>query len=106
MAVGTLVKLGGNLETPRDSKPSDYPAVGSTGPVGDKEPGEGSLVKLSPGQERPRHTQDSGDNTPSVWGKADWTVGKANEGSTSISCPVSVDLEKGYFVPDVRTKPY
>ncbi len=27
MAVGTLTKLGGNLEQPRDSKPSDYTAV-------------------------------------------------------------------------------
>ena len=106
MAVGSLVKLGGNLENPRDSKPSDYPAVGPTGAEGASS-GDGQLVKQTPNQWRPMGTQDSGDQTPSVWGKAEWTVGKSTGGAgTSVSCPVSVDLEKGYFVPDVRTKPY
>ena len=101
-----LIKLGGNLENPRNSKPSDYPAVGPTGAEG-MSSGEGALVKQTDNQWRPMGTQDNGDQTPSVWGKADWTVGKSSaDAGTSVACPVSVDLKDGFVAPDVRTKPY
>jgi len=54
---GGLVKLGGNLENPRASKPSDYPAIGPMGPEGMAE-GEGKLVKQSTNQTGPRNAQD------------------------------------------------
>lgn len=107
MAVGTLISLGGNLETPRDSKPSDYPAVGPSGPSGEMEPGEGKLVKLSMNQEGPRHAQDSGENTPSVWGKVDgFAVGKAKSQSTAVKCDWSVDLATGQVSPNVASSKY
>lgn len=107
MAVGTLIKLGGNLEQPRDSKPSDYPAVGPSGPTGEMEPGEGKLVKLSMNQEGPRHTQDSGENTPSKWGSdGGFTVSKAKSQSTSVKCDWSVDLSSGQVSPNVASSKY
>jgi hypothetical protein len=45
MAVGQLITLGGNLENPRDSKPSDYPAVGPSGPAGQAEGANKLVVK-------------------------------------------------------------
>ena len=90
-----LVKLSGNLESPRQCKPSDFPGVGPTGAAGSAS-GAGQLVKMSEAQESPRSTQDSGDQTPSVWGKADWKVGKSTGGGgTSVKTSYSVDLETG-----------
>ena len=89
-----LMKLGGNLESPRQCKPSDFPGVGPTGAKGEAK-GAGQLVKMTKDQESPRSTQDSGDQTPSVWGKADWKVGKASEGSTAVKTSYSVDFESG-----------
>jgi len=89
-----LISLGGNLESPRNCKPSDFPAVGPSGPEGEAK-GAGQLVNQTLTQEGPQHTQDEGEHTPSKWGKADWTVGKASEGSTAISIPCSVDFETG-----------
>lgn len=94
MAVGTLISLGGNLENPRDSKPSDYSAVGPTGAEGSSS-GEGQLVKQSPTQIVNNDIKAS-----------DFKVGQSSAAGTSVSCPVSVDLKDGFVVPDVRTKPY
>lgn len=99
MAVGTLTKLSGNLESPRDSKPSDYSAVGPSGAAGTQS-GAGQLVKLTQDQEGPRHTEDSGDNTPSVWGVKGFTVGKAKSDSTPMKCDWSVDLKSGQTSPN------
>lgn len=89
-----LVKLSGNLESPRQCKPSDFPGVGPSGPEGSAS-GAGQLVKMSEAQESPRSTQDSGDQTPSVWCKSDWKVGKASQGSSAVKTSYSVDLETG-----------
>jgi hypothetical protein len=109
MAVGTLIKLGGNLEQPRDSKPSDYPAVGPQGPAGESS-GAGKLMKLTQNQEGPMHTQDSGDQTPSVWGKTDgFTVQKSKgegEGGSSLSIKGSVDLKTGQMSPEACKQTY
>ncbi len=109
MSVGTLVKLGGNLDTPRDSKPSDYPAVGPSGAYGE-ESGEGKLIKLTQNQEGPRHAQDSGENTPSVWGKQDGFTVQKNKGEgagqSSLSYKGSVDCKTGQMSPEAHDQDY
>ena|ERR1035441_10555491 len=92
--MGGLISLGGNLENPRDSKPSDYPAVGPSGAAGTAS-GEGKLVSLTTNQEGPRHSQDDGGG--STWGKADWTVGVSKSGSTAVKGDWSVDLSSGDY---------
>ena len=100
MAVGTLVKLGGNLESPRQCKPSDFPMVGPSGPEGEAK-GAGQLVQMTEAQESPRSTQDDGDQTPSSWAKDTWTVGKNTDGrGTAIPIKVSVDLVTGQMIPE------
>ena len=90
-----LVKLGGNLESPRNSKPSDYPAVGPTGSEGSAS-GAGQLVKQTSEQIAPRSVQDDGDNKPSNWGKDTWKVGKSSAGAgTTVKVGCSVDFETG-----------
>ena len=108
MAVGTLTKLGGNLESPRNSSPSDYSAVGPSGAAG-MQSGAGQLVKLTQDQEGPRHTEDSGDNTPSVWGVKGFNVGKSKgegEGGSSMAIKCSVDLSTGQTVPNAEDMTY
>ena len=105
MAIGPLIKLGGNLEQPRDSKPSDYPAVG-TGSVVEAS-GSGKLIKQTETQEGTQHTQDSGSGTPSVWGKADFPVGKStSEGGTSVSIKGGIDLVTGQMTPNAVDQTY
>jgi hypothetical protein len=97
---GGLIKLGGNLESPRDSKPSDYPAIGPSGAAGEAS-GQDQLVKLTVNQEGPCHTEDDGDNTPSVWGKLEGisvTKSKAEAG-TSVKWDCSVDFNSGMISP-------
>jgi hypothetical protein len=95
MAIGDLTKLGGNLESPRQCKPSDFPAVGPSGPEGSSS-GAGQLVKMSEEQESPRSTQDGGDQTPSNWSKDTWKVSKSTGGQgTSVSFKGNVDLKDG-----------
>ena len=98
-----LISLGGNLEQPRMSKTSDYPAVGPSGAEG-MSSGAGQLVKLTPMQEGPMHTQDSGDMTPSVWGKDEFKVGQAKSDSTSVKWDCSVSLDSGMVSPDPAMK--
>lgn len=104
-----LIKLGGNLESPRDSKASDYPAVGPMGAAGE-ESGKGMLVKQTMNQEGPRHAQDSGENTPSVWGKQDgFTVAKnkgEGEGQSNIKWDCAVDFKTGQVSPNVAVSKY
>jgi hypothetical protein len=108
MAQGTLISLGGNLEHPRDSKPSDYPSVGPSGAAG-MSSGAGQLVKQTDAQEGPSRTQDSGEQTPSVWGKADFPVqvnkGEGGSPSTAVKCDWSVSLETGAISPDLVKYP-
>ena len=104
MAVGNgLISLNGNLEQPRDSKPSDYPAVGPQGAAGESS-GAGKLVKQTVNQEGPRHTQDSGENSPSVWGKdGEFTVQKnkgEGSGGSAVKCDWAVDFKSGQTVPN------
>jgi hypothetical protein len=99
-----LISLGGNLEQPRMSKPSDYPAVGPSGAEG-MSSGAGQLVKQTPNQEGPMHTQDSGDMTSSVWGKdGEFKVGQAKGEGTAVKCDWSVSLETGMVSPDPAMK--
>lgn len=100
-----LIKLAGNLANPRDSKPSDYSPVGPTGPEGSSS-GAGQLVKQNLNQEGPMHSQDSGVNTQAEWGKAEWTVGKASEGSTAVSYKGAVDFNSGSMVPGAKEQTY
>ena len=98
-ASGDLIKLGGNLEDPRNAKASDWPNVGASGSEGEAS-GAGKLVDLTMNQEGPRHVADSGENTPSVWGNAAQFAVSKNKGeggmaSTSLSYKGSVDLNSG-----------
>lgn len=99
-----LIKLGGNLSDPRNAKASDFPAVGPTGAAGMAE-GAGKLVTQTQNQMGPRNTQDSGDNTPSVWGKdGEFKVTSAKSGGTAVKCDWSVDLESGQTIPNASMK--
>lgn len=102
-----LIKLGGNLEDPRNAKASDFPAVGPMGAAGMAE-GAGKLVSQTANQMGPRNTQDSGDNTPSVWGKDGEFKVVVNKGEgagqSSVKCDWSVDLVTGQTVPNAAMK--
>ena len=101
MSDSRLIKLGGNLESPRESKASDWPNVGASGSAGEAS-GAGKLISQTENQGGPRHTQDSGDNTPSKWGSdGGFTVAKSKSNSTSVSIKGSVDLVTGQISPNV-----
>ena len=108
MTVGSLISLGGNLEDPRNAKASDFGSGDyASGPAGSSS-GAMQLVKQTTTQEGPMHTEDSGDQTPSVWGKADFPVAK-NKGeggmaSTSVKCDWSVDLSTGQTSPNAAER--
>jgi len=110
MAAGTLITLGGNLEDPRNSKASDYSPVGPSGAAGSSS-GSGQLVKQTVEQEGPRHTNDSGENTPSTWGSEDkgFTV-QVNKGEgagqSSLSYKGSVDFNTGQMSPESVDQKY
>ena len=109
MTVGSLISLGGNLEDPRNAKASDFGSGDyASGPAGQAS-GENQLVKQTTTQEGPMHTQDSGEGSPSVWGKADFPVGKSKgEGgmaSTAVKCDWAVDFNSGQTVPNA-SQPY
>jgi len=101
MAIGDLIKLGGNLESPRQCKPSDFPMTGGSGPAG-MASGAGKLVELSDEQESPRRVQDDGDQMPSNWSKDVWKVGKSSsEAGTSVKAKRDqVDLITGAMIPN------
>jgi len=104
--MGKLIALGGNLESPRDSKATDWPNVGASGPAGQSS-GAGQLVKQTENQCGPRHTEDSGDNTPSVWGKVEgFTVSQAKSEGTALSIKGSVDFKTGQMVPNAEEQTY
>lgn len=93
--MGGLISLNENLESPRYCKPSDFPMVGPSGSEG-MASGAGKVLAQTECQEGPRHTQDGGEGTPSVWGKAEgFSVGKAKSGASTVSSQCSVDLESG-----------
>lgn len=108
MTVGSLISLGGNLEDPRNAKASDFGSGDyASGPAGSSS-GAMQLVKQTTTQEGPMHTQDNGEGSPSVWGKADFPVGKSmGEGgmaSTSVKCDWSVDLSSGQTIPNAAER--
>ena len=102
-AVGGLIKMGGNLENPRDAKASDWASVGPSGAAGSSS-GAGKLVTLTENQEGPRHTEDGGENTPSEWGIDGMVVavnkGEGGTASTAVKCDWSVDLSTGQTSPN------
>jgi hypothetical protein len=109
MAIGSLIELGGNLCNPAASKPSDYTVGGpSVGAAGSTPAGANKLITQTYNQESPRSTQDSGDQTPSVWGKADFPVGVSGGESylksAAVSIPQSVDFNSGQISPNVKIK--
>lgn len=55
------------------------------------------LLKPNQKMESPRNCEDSGDMTPSVWGKGGtkFAVSQANEGSSGVSFSEGVDLVTG-----------
>jgi hypothetical protein len=108
--MGGLIKLSDNLEQPRLAKPSDWPAVGPSGPAGEAKGAE-QLLKPTVNQDGPRHTQDSGENTPSVWGKdgefkVEVSKGEGGTASTAVSIKGSVDCETGSMVPPAQDQKY
>ena len=110
MTVGSLISLGGNLEDPRNAKASDFGSGDyASGPAGSSS-GAMQLVKQTTTQEGPMHTQDDGESSASVWGKADFPVGKSKgEGSmasTSLSIKGSIDLNTGQMVPNAVSQTY
>jgi hypothetical protein len=77
-----LMKLSGNLESPRQCKPSDFPGVGPTGAKGEAK-GAGELVKQSKEQVSPQDAKD-------------WKIGKSSaEAGSAVKVSASVDLETG-----------
>lgn len=101
---GGLVTLPGNLESPRGAKASDFGSGDyASGPAG-MSSGSMQLVKQTTTQEGPMHTQDSGDQTPSVWGKADFPVGQAKSRGASMSYPRGgVDCKTGQMSMNAAT---
>lgn len=106
---GGLIALGGNLEHPRDSKPSDYSPVGPMGAAGESS-GAGKLVMQTMQQEGPRHAQDGGENTPADWGKQEGFTVSVNKGEgsgqSSVKCAWGVDFETGQISPPITTEKY
>jgi hypothetical protein len=107
-AVGGLIKMGGNLENPRDSKPSDWASVGPSGAAGSSS-GAGKLVTQTLAQEGPRHTEDSGINTASVWGQVSGFEVAKNKGESgtapgAVKCDWSVDFQSGQTVPNAAER--
>lgn len=107
--MGKLIALGGNLESPRESKPTDWPNVGASGPAG-QESGRNKLISLTDEQESPRRAQDSGDQTPSVWGVKGFDVsknkGESGTAPTSVSIKGSVNCETGQMSPEAYLQTY
>jgi hypothetical protein len=109
-AVGGLIKMGGNLDEPRNASGKDWPNVGASGPAGEAS-GAGKLVTQTEAQEGPRHTEDGGENTPSVWGQVSGFAVAKNKGeggmaSTAVSIKGSVDLNSGSMVPNAEDQTY
>lgn len=105
--MGGLIQLPGNLESPRQAKASDWSVTGATGAAGEAS-GQNKLIKLTQNQEGPMHVQDSGDQTPSVWGKEGQFAVGVNKGEGSgqsdVKCSWSVDLKSGQISPNASEK--
>lgn len=110
----TLIKLGGNLEDPRNAKPSDWPAVGPTGAAG-MAMGQDKLIKQTMNQDGPRHTEDGGDGMPvptdrsrviSENFKVSVNMGEAGMKPMAVSIPGSVDFVTGQMSPEARMQTY
>jgi hypothetical protein len=96
MDKNSLVSLPGNLENPRNTTASDFPSSG--GMKAGMAEGKNELTKQSENQEGPRHAEDSGDGTPSVWGKGGkgFSVGQSkSETGTAMSGREGVDFVSG-----------
>lgn len=100
-----LVTLSTNQESPYLAEAKDFKTVKSptAGAAHPAHPGDEGLTHQSETQEGPRHNEDDGDRTPSVWGKGGkaFSVGQSDGGSTTVKIPQSVDLKTGQVVPNV-----
>lgn len=110
----TLIKLGGNLEEPRNSKPSDYPAVGPSGAAG-MAMGQDKLVPMNTNQWMPMHTEDDGPGTPVPTDRSrliamnfpvSKNMGESGMKPTDVSIPGSVDLKTGQMSPMAEMQTY
>lgn len=110
----SLITLGGNLLEPRNSKPSDYPAVGPMGAAG-MESGMNKLVPMTTNQWMPMHTEDDGPGTPVPTDRSrviamNFPISK-NGGESgmkpmAVSIPGSVDLATGQMSPMAEMQTY
>ena len=110
----SLIKLGGNLESPDMSKASDYPAVGPSGPAG-MQTGADKLVPQTVTQEGPQHTEDGGPGMPvpadrsrviSENFKVSVNGGESGMKPTAVSIPGSVDFTTGQMSPEAYKQTY
>lgn len=110
----SLIKLGGNLEDPRNCKPSDFPAVGPSGAAG-MTSGQDKLAMQTQNQWMPRHTEDDGPGTPvptdrsRVIGenfKVSMNMGEAGMKPTAVSIPGSVNFKDGSMSPEACKQTY
>lgn len=110
----SLIKLGGNLEDPRNSKPSDYPAVGPMGAAG-MAMGQDKLVPMTTNQWMPMHTEDGGPGMPvptdrsrviSENFKVSMNGGEAGMKPMAVSIPGSVDFKTGSMSPTFDKQKY
>lgn len=112
----SLITLGGNLLEPRNSKPSDYPAVGPMGAAG-MESGMDKLVPMTTNQWMPMHTEDDGPGTPvptdrsrviSENFKVSVNGGESGMKASTItqSWPCGVDLKDGQMLVVAEKQTY
>lgn len=110
----SLIKLGGNLEDPRNCKPSDFPAVGPSGPAG-MEAGMDKLVKQTMTQEGPMHTEDGGSGMPvptdrsrviSENFKVEVNKGESGMKPMDVKIPGAVDFSTGQMSPNAMLQTY
>lgn len=95
MAFGKLMTVTGNKLAPVNTKASDFPDLGASGPAGMVK-GKNQVIRLTETQEGPMHTQDGGSGKPSEWGKTEgFAVGQAPKRGASVSDGCYVDLESG-----------
>jgi hypothetical protein len=92
-----LVNLGENQGSPYLAKASDFKSPGG-GKHGESS-GHNELAAQTSNQQGPGRPEDSGDMTPSVWGKGgtEFPAGKAKggEAGTDVSGRETVDLSTG-----------
>ena len=73
--------------------------MGAAGEVSGAEPTRKTIYN----QEGPRHTQDGGENTPSIWGNTEQFAPQVSKGEgisqSSVKCDWSVNISSGAIMP-------